>query len=267
MGWHNGCSMVQGQRRVPWATGAWDGAVQRANAPEPVRRSASCPQRHALVSGCQDDQGYFHAVGDSWSPSPCEGCTCTATGPQCYIMDCAPPACENYYVPEGECCPRCPGMAVGHAVVHPPCPLAEGFLSIWRVLGSILWTTRGTAFRGNPKCRWVGPRPFGPRSTPRCGVTGWSPSIHAKCRQDLIWRFLGYCLLTTVMSAVGQKDGVTRKHKTPQPSPRNPNPFLLTCVGSLPFFPISPHHAPPDLICLMLAHVCRGMVTVCGFQV
>ncbi|XP_078655694.1 kielin/chordin-like protein [Branchiostoma floridae x Branchiostoma belcheri] len=49
-------------------------------------------------------------VGATYQPNPCTFCSCPYAGatPSCAVMDCAPPPCENYVVPPGECCPVCP---------------------------------------------------------------------------------------------------------------------------------------------------------------
>ena len=43
----------------------------------------------------------------SWKPDPCTYCSCADGQPFCVVQDCAAPPCDDYEVPEGQCCPIC----------------------------------------------------------------------------------------------------------------------------------------------------------------
>ena len=44
----------------------------------------------------------------TWQPDPCTHCICIDGKTKCEAQSCAPPPCNNYVVPVGECCPVCP---------------------------------------------------------------------------------------------------------------------------------------------------------------
>ena len=57
---------------------------------------------------CVDENGNV-INGPIPSSDPCESCQCIDGQPECFIIDCARPPCDNPITLPDECCPTCPG--------------------------------------------------------------------------------------------------------------------------------------------------------------
>lgn len=108
-----GTSLFLDQCGIFFASSNIPSALSRILANIPIR----CPKF------CVEN-GNLHPSGSSWNPTPCEFCTCTNGMINCAIMDCARPPCENYFVPEGKCCPICPQIQ-DQTCADVICPVCE----------------------------------------------------------------------------------------------------------------------------------------------
>jgi hypothetical protein len=71
----------------------------------PVRQPGQCC---AICSqSCQMNGKVFQHGQIISLFGPCFVCSCYEGHMTCNIRDCAAPDCDNYYVPEGQCCPVC----------------------------------------------------------------------------------------------------------------------------------------------------------------
>ncbi|XP_050703876.1 kielin/chordin-like protein [Eriocheir sinensis] len=74
-------------------------------------------------SGCVDDDGVFHKLGEEWSPNPCQINSCSESGINYILIDCPEehpdPGCHLVTDPD-ECCPRqeCSGCVDQHGDVR-----------------------------------------------------------------------------------------------------------------------------------------------------
>lgn len=59
---------------------------------------------------------------------PCWLCQCRGGISFCSKAECAELDCENFYIPEGECCPVCIGMHI----------LSDGYSCVWVKLSGII---------------------------------------------------------------------------------------------------------------------------------